>query len=341
MRRVMVVCWLVAMLASPVSLGAVAVPGQAPETVGIRLVEAPTSRQNDPRARDYIIDHLAPGTTINRRVEVNNDTKRTVTVQLYAAAADISGGEFHFGEGHAANDLTRWTTVNPPSLTLAPAAKGQSTVTIAVARDASAGERYGVVWAELPAAVPTGGGISTVNRVGIRMYLSVGPGGEPAVDFAITSMEARRGPDGTPVVAATVRNTGGRAIDLSGELRLAEGPGGLSAGPFAATLGRTLGPGQSEAVLVSLDRAIPNGPWTATIVLRSGTTERTASARITFPGAPGTSTRKVATSHRGGRGRSLVIAGLGLAIALVLLVFFLVLPARRRRREPRDADARP
>jgi hypothetical protein len=335
MRRLLFVCCLAPMLAAALSSTAVAVPQQAPETVGIRLVDAPTSRQDDPRARDYIIDHLAPGTTIQRRVEVSNDTAHDVTVQLYAAAADISAGEFRFGEGHAPNDLTGWTTLSPASLTLSPGSKGQSTVTIAVARDASAGERYGVVWAELPAAVPAGGGISTVNRVGVRMYLSVGPGGEPAVDFAVTSIEARRAKDGVPVVAATVRNTGGRAIDLSGELRLAEGPAGLSAGPFAATLGRTLGLGQSEPVLVPLDRALPNGPWTAKLFLRSGTTERTASARLTFPTKAGTSTGKVATSHRASAGRTVLIGVVGLALVLALLFFLLVLP--RRRREHDDA----
>lgn len=331
MRRLIVTFWLVTMLATGASPWAAS--GQAPETVGIRLVDAPTSRQNDPRARDYIIDHLAPGTTIQRHVEVSNDTTRPVTVQLYAAAADISGGEFHFGEAHAANDLTRWTTLDPASVTLSPGAKGQASVTIAVARDASAGERYGVVWAELPAAVPAGGGISAVNRVGVRMYLSVGPGGEPAVDFAITAMEARRTKDGAPVVAATVRNTGGRAIDLSGELRLAEGPAGLSAGPFAATLGRTLGLGQSEPVLVPLDRALPNGPWTAKMLLRSGTTERAASARITFPTKAGTSTGKVATSHRANAGRVVVVGIVGLAVVAALFFFLLVLPRRRRERD--------
>jgi hypothetical protein len=333
MRRLLVVCSLATLLVAALDSATIAVPRQAPETVGIRLVDAPTSRQNDPRARDYIIDHLAPGTTIERRVEVSNDTTHDVTVQLYAAAADISGGEFRFGEGHAANDLTRWTTLNPASLALSPGSKGQSTVTIAVARDASAGERYGVVWAELPAAVPAGGGISAVNRVGVRIYLSVGPGGEPAVDFEITAMEARRGKDGAPMVSATVRNTGGRAIDLSGELRLAEGPGGLAAGPFPVTLGRTLGLGQSEPVLVALDPAVPAGPWRANMLLRSGTTERTASARITFPTKAGTSTGKVATSHGANAGRVIVVGLLGLVVVLALFFFLLVLPRRRRERD--------
>jgi hypothetical protein len=48
-------------------------------------------------------------------------------------------------------------------------------VTIRVPRDAAPGERYGVVWAETRAGPDSGDGITQVNRVGIRLYLSVGP----------------------------------------------------------------------------------------------------------------------------------------------------------------------
>lgn len=305
------------------------VPAQA---VGIRLVDAPKDRADDPRARQYIVDHLAPGTTITRHVEVSNGTPTTAVVQLYAAAASIKDGNFQFGDGRAANDLTGWTTVDPT--TVSPPANGgvsQATVTIAVPADASPGERYAVLWAELPAAVPAGGGIAAVNRVGVRIYLSVGEGGEPASDFVITTLEARRDAKRTPVVAATVQNTGGRALDLSGKLWLTNGPGGLSAGPFEAKLGTTLGIGQTEPVLVNLDRAIPAGPWDARIVLRSGTTEREAAATISFPSAAATSSRPVAARAPadGGGQMLLILVGIAVLLLLLLLLWFF----RRRRRD--------
>jgi hypothetical protein len=301
---------------------------QAPaQTVGIRLLDAPTTRADDPRARQYIVDHVAPGTTISRRVEVNNDTAETQVVELYAAAAGIQGGTFQFGEGRAANDLTSWTTVEPAAVNPPAGGKSVATVRIAVPADASPGERYGVVWAELPAAVPPGGGVAAVNRVGVRIYLSVGGGNEPASDFSITTFEARRDADGNPVVAATVRNTGGRAVDLSGQLRLTNGPGGLSAGPFDAKLGTTLGVGQTEPVLVTLDRAIPAGPWDARIVLRSGLTEREATARVTFPDAAASSADPVATGPLGSRpdgGSPLLPAAAAAVAALVALSLLFV-----------------
>lgn len=308
---------------------------QAPETVGIRILDAPVSRADDPRARLYIVDHLAPGMTINRRVEVSNDTSKTQTVQLYAAAADVVAGAFQFGEGRAVNDLTRWTTVTPSSVVLASKAKGVATVTIVVPAKATAGEQYAVVWAELNAPPPPGGGLGATNRVGVRMYLSVGPGGEPASDFEVTTVVGQRAADGSPMVAATVRNTGGRALDLSGELRLTNGPGGLSAGPFNATVGATLGVGQTAPVVITLDKALPNGPWDAKVLLRSGTTTREAGGSVTFPGEPASGSDSVATASGGGSG-AIIAAGIGLG-ALVSIVLLIVLLRRRRRVGDKDA----
>lgn len=305
-------------------------PPAAPETVGIRIVDVPTSREDDPRARHYIVDHVAPGTTITRRVEVSNDTAEPQDVQVYAAAATITDGNFAFGDGREANELTGWTTVDPASVRPPAGEVSEATVTIAVPADASPGERYAVVWAELPPAVPDGGGVGAVNRVGIRVYLSVGEGGEPASDFAITTFEARRDAEGNPVVAATVENTGGRALDLSGELTLTDGPGGLSAGPFLAELGTTLGIGQTAPVVVTLDQAIPAGPWHASITLRSGITEREATAEVTFPDEAASASKPVATAAPGGSSLLLVIAGVAGLVGVVVAVVVAVSLRRRR-----------
>ena len=163
------------------------------------------------------------------------------------------------------------------------------------------------------------------------MYLSVGPGGEPPTDFEVTALQGQRGGDGSPVVAATVRNTGGRALDLSGELQLTNGPGGLSAGPFNAALGTTLGLGQTEPVLVTLDKALPSGPWDAKVVLRSGTTAREAGATITFPDRPASASEPVETAAGGSSG-GIIAVGLG---ALVLVALMLLLFVRRRHTEDR------
>ncbi|MEX2275085.1 MAG: hypothetical protein WEA10_05935 [Actinomycetota bacterium] len=96
-------------------------------------------------------------------------------------------------------------------------------------------------------------------------------------------MTATRSPDGLPMVLATVHTTGGRALDISGDLELLDGPGGLRAGPFPVNLGTTLAIGDTEPVTIVLDAQVPAGPWDAHIDLRSGLLEGSAEATITFP----------------------------------------------------------
>jgi hypothetical protein len=307
-------------VAVPVAAGATTATGPEPEgSIGLRLVDVPEGAGDDPRARIYIVDHLAPGAVIHRRVEVSNTTDSTVHVVLYAAAATLENGSFLGSAGHTANELSTWTSVAPGSIDVPANGKELAVVTIRVPRDAAPGEQYGAVWAEARAAPTAEGGVTHVSRVGIRLYLSVGPGGPPAADFTIGSLTAERTAEGLPMVLATVQNTGGRALDMNGTLRLSAGPGGLNAGPFPANLGTTLGIGDTATVTIVLDEQVPAGPWDARVVLRSGLLERSAHATIVFPGeTPGSA------SH------GWVYFAIPVATAL-LLALALALWLRRRR----------
>lgn len=329
MRRSLTILLLMAGALAP-AIGASA--QQDTGGVGIRLLEAPTNRQNDPRARRSIVDHVKPGTSFSRKFEVSNTTNGTRTVSIYAAGADVSGGEFVPADGHTQNELSSWITIDTTSANLAAGEVVQPRLTITVPADATAGERYAVVWAELPPRRPPGGGVAVVNRVGLRVYLSVGAGGEPATDFVIASLTAERDAQHNPVVLALVRNTGGRALDLSGALRLANGPGGLTAGPFDAKLGTTLAIGASEPVTISLDPRLPDGPWDATIELRSSTTVRTATARITFPSGANESASPVPAEpvSKGNDVLPLLLGGGAVLVVLLLLLAVFLLTRRRR-----------
>jgi len=302
--------------------------------VGIRLREAPTARENDPRAQRSVVDHVKPGAVFSRRFEVANTTQNRRTVQIYAAGADVKGGEFVVADDRTQNELSSWVSVNMTSADLAPGQSVEPVLTIKVPNDASAGERYGVVWAELPPRQPPGGGVAIRNRVGLRIYLSVGPGGEPPTDFVIESLTATRDATHRPVVQATVHNTGGRALDLTGNLRLSEGPGGLAAGPFDARVGTTLAIGASAPVAVPLDPKLPDGPWKATIEMRSSTTVRTATATITFPSASGASAAPVNAAPVGGGEKKSSLPVVPLAIGGGVLLLLLLLLLLRRRSGP-------
>ena len=213
--------------------------------IGISLVGTPPDRTDDPRARLFIDDHVDPGTTFTRRLRVDNTSRTPQHVTLYAGAAGISGHRFTFAPGATGNELTSWITLDRSRLDLKAHSGEPVKATIAVPPWAAKGERYAVIWAQVASVARSrGANIAMVNRVGIRTYLDVGPGGEPPSDFRISDPHPRRTPDGRRELVATVRNTGERAIDLDGQLSLFGGPSSLQAGPFPAVRGTTLAPGE-------------------------------------------------------------------------------------------------
>jgi len=278
--------------------------------IGVRLVNLPANSRNDPLARSYIVERPAPGTTIRRRIEISNTTGSTADVAIYPAAAGLRKGNFGFASGHTRNELSSWTSVTPNVLSLPPNTSAFETVTIKVPKLASAGERYAVVWAEVSAPTSAARGVKLVNRVGVRLYLSIGPGGAPPANFAIASLSAERSATRAPLVLASVYNTGRRTLDISGTLRLSNGPGGLRAGPFAVKLGTTLAPGNSEPATVVLDKRLPRGPWRAQLRLTSGFIERSAVATIIFP--------RAAAVPKPSGSRNLILVGSGLLALLAV-----------------------
>ncbi|TFD83511.1 hypothetical protein E3T61_20955 [Cryobacterium lactosi] len=298
----------------------------ADEGIGIRLLDVPKAAQNDPRARSYIVDNLPPGTTIDRRAQLANHSASPLSVTVYAGSARIESGSFIGDEGDTVNELTTWTTLSESQLTLQARATADVTITVAVPGDASSGERYAAVWAEVRAPSDEDTTIINASRVGIRMYVSVGAGNGEATDFSIGTVEASRTPEGLPQVTATLTNTGGRALDVVGSLTLTEGPSGLSAGPFPTENATTLAPGDQGQVVVTLEEGFPAGPWQAVLTLQSGLIEHEATAEITFPRAGQTVT--LATGN-GLNMWPVVVVSLGI---LVFLTFVTMMWARRQRR---------
>jgi hypothetical protein len=314
-----------------------------PGDLEIRLLEAPVARQDDPRARFYIVDHVAPGANFSRRLAVTNTSDAPVAVRAYTGGGNVRDGGFTFvdqpvegeeapesGDDAAAVDRARelasWVTVDPTDAELAPGAQGSLTATFRVPADAAPGERYGVVWAEMTSPAPDGTGAVQVHRVGIRVYLSVGAGNEPASDFTIGDPTIqRRDADGLLVATAPVENTGGRAVDISGEMTLSDGPNGLDAAPLSPEEQVTLAPGEAGTVTFPLADDLPGGDWSSRVELRSGEVERVRESRVTTPG-PVT----------GGDNLDLpwapIAAGIGGLTVVALLVVALL--GLRRRRSP-------
>jgi hypothetical protein len=308
LRSFLVVVGLIVLLLSSGSSAAaadahVSVPNadgkvSSPSGVGIRLLDIPTAAQNDPRARAYIVDNLAPGTTIKRRVQVQNNTDSVQTVYVYADAAHINDGSFIGDNGATANSLTTWMSLDRSQLRMAPRTQANVMVTIAVPGDAAEGEQYATVWAEVRYVADPKTGIINASRAGIRVYLSVGPGNGPPTDFRIGSLTANRDTSGKAQLVATVINIGGRAVDITGTLTLSAGPTGLSAGPFPTDSTTTIAPESAGRITVTMGAKLPEGPWAANLELKSGLVTHNATAHITFPRAgKGATVRPVVAAH--------------------------------------------
>lgn len=336
-RTLLALLALLALLGAAPSATASAPTPVPPAGIGIRLVDVPVAAQADPRARAYIVDHLAPGTTITRRVEVQNNTSTAQSVRVYTGPGAITAGVFTVGATAAApTDLTTWTTVAPPRLEMAPGQRTDAVVTIAVPPDAAEAESYGVVWAEITSPAAPGES-AQVSRVGVRIYLAVGPGNGPPAAFGVAGLTAGRSPQGDPMVTAMVSNNGGRAVDVSGNLTLAGGPGGLTVAPVPVARPVTLAPGTSTEVTVITDRALPPGPWDATLALHSGLTTGEATGQVTFPavGQPPIVAAPQPQPAPGTPWLAVVAVGIGLLLAIILLLWWWV----RRRRQDQDARA--
>lgn len=315
------------------SASAVAVPttGEEPAvpSLGIGLLDRPASAAGDTRAERYIVDHVAPGATFSRRLVIANNTPHTLEVATSVSGASVEDGAFSFEPSGSADDLAEWVSLSRPALALEPGTRAVLRATVAVPEDAAAGERYGVIWAATQS--PGAGGVEVVSRVGIRIYLSVGAGGEPASDFEVTDLRGGRSAEGQPFVQATVANTGGRAVDVSGELMLTDGPASLAAGPFPTAKVATLAPGDAVPVIVLLDEQLPPGPWHARLDLTSGRVRRTIEGGVTLPG--GDSAEAVVPASVWSPQPLLVAGGGALGVVLLLLV-----AARRRRGRDRTVD---
>jgi hypothetical protein len=172
--------------------------------------------------------------------------------------------------------------VQHPAVTLAPGASELDTITVPLG--ATRGEHYGVIWVQQAADVrsTSGFGVNQIDRVGIRIYLAVGRGGAPPTVFAVTSMTGSRSVKGQPSLVVRVDNTCGRAVDLDGTLRLTDGPGSTSAGPFPSQQIVTLAPGQPGNMSFAPPKSLPVGPWQAEVTLVSGITSSVATGTVQF-----------------------------------------------------------
>jgi hypothetical protein len=282
----------VATMATPSYASATSSTGLSTGSIGVRLLVSPVGTVNsaklnsaksvrNARSLRYIVADVAPGTVIHRRIEVSNTTGADTRVSLYPAAANVVNRVFLGAPGHTVNELSAWTSVTPNAVTIPAGGQVTARVTIVVPEGAAPGERYSAVWAQVRSAAGLSH-ITQIDRVGIRTYLSIGPGAAPAGNFTVDSLTtAAHG--GGHVIAASVHNVGGRVLHVSGTLRLRSAQGEMNAGPYPVTVDAAVAVGATSRVTLKIPDQLPLGSWYAALTLHSGNLQRTARAVVTFP----------------------------------------------------------
>ena len=148
-----------------------AVPG----SVGIRLVAVAGASPRNPLASSYVVERLAPG---RGSLAKWRSTTTPIGAWMFRCIRPLRpscGAISSSRRAEAETSFSRWTSVSQDVVHLGRGSEAFETLTINVPSSASSGERFAVLWAEVSA--PPAGGITLVNRVGVRMYLSIGPGG--------------------------------------------------------------------------------------------------------------------------------------------------------------------
>lgn len=282
--------------------------------MSIGLADTDAHRSDDPRSAFYVVDAVTRGNTFERTLRVTNTTTESVTVALYIGDAAIVDRRFAFDVAPEDDGVSGWSQVSPAQLTIAPGTSEHASVVITPPSDLTAGERYGVIWAELPRSGGNAGVV--VNRVGVRIYLAVGSETSFTNDLTVDQLTAIRDPDGRAVVAVNITNTGTRALDLSGTVDLARESGTASA---QLDPGTVLPPGDSGEALARFDGDLADGPWDATVSVSGNGVERRGTATISFPAEPDRRARPVVVEAVG-NDSSAAAPLVALAVALTGLV---------------------
>ena len=142
-------------------------------SIGIRISQIPADVLNHPYSKAYIVSRVYPGVPLTQRLEVFNTSSQKFEVSIYPGKATFSRGKFEVANGRTGNELTKWTKLSPGVVNLKPGESKFVNVTILPPDDAPSIQQFGVIWAEVHGA-PNPSGITSVSRVGIRMYVPVG-----------------------------------------------------------------------------------------------------------------------------------------------------------------------
>jgi len=154
-------------------------------SIGIRIAQIHAADADNPFAPAYIVHRLQPGMAHTQRLEIFNTSTQEMKVDLYPGLATFENKKFLIGNGRDGNNFTSWIKVLPATLTIKPSEAKSFNMTITPPADAASIQQFGVIWAEVQGE-PNAAGITSVSRVGIRIYVPIGN----APDISISEISA-------------------------------------------------------------------------------------------------------------------------------------------------------
>ena len=162
-----------------IGLSMVIVPSATLSFTGGGVSVFPARTAQHPGIRSWFVYEAEPGTIIKDKVELINNTGKTVTmhVAVLDGAVTSDGGYTFVGGESESKDIGTWAKLEKTEVTLAPKEHRFINLTVTVPENADVGSHPGgvVVWEKqaLSATTKQGGQLKIITRVGARMYLTV------------------------------------------------------------------------------------------------------------------------------------------------------------------------
>lgn len=235
--------------------------GQAAGEFSLRPVRPATAEARD---RSYVVRTVRPGAELTDRLEAVNLTGSPLDLSLSAVDAAVApDGSFAPGTERKAEGT--WLEVTPAQVRVPARGTAPVELRIRVPADATSGDHIATVVAQ-KAGAPSGSGVQLVQRVGVRVYLTVErpQGGVGTRSFELRALRWVGAPKARTFEADVV-NTGELLVEPRGTLTLSRGD--LGADTDVPVLG-TVPVGETRALRLTVPGELEPGRYEARLRLR-------------------------------------------------------------------------
>jgi len=236
----------------------------------------------------FIYRNVTPGTTLHTYVGITNYSNVPVTFAVYPAdAVNTSTGGFDVvRQGQQSVGVGVWTKLARSTVTVPAGIEENIPVTIDVPTNATPGDHYGGIMAQISSSTGKNDRFRVNRRVGARVYLRIIGPIHPSLDIQNLGLDYGGNINpfaaGTATVHYTVTNNGNLALSGSQAVTITSLFGTLASGSPKSIV--NLLPGKSQDVTLTLTGIPPAGPIDANVTLvpsiPKGTTDTTPTKKL-------------------------------------------------------------